>query len=950
MIPSAHRRRRRHLIAIFAIAFPLPASAVAQGGAALTIWNNHEIPFVGAVEMPVDLPDGDYRGVGARGRVAAGVAYAYVSLGARDSVRLTPSGNRGGDGLDTPLGVSSSEHRLNLSWDRRELGNLEIALAVLPGSSGTSEAAVKSFSPLPIRWERQPGGTLRGLVNADGYSVEIAATMYSEGALDLKSRVTRTNATGGPAYLALIRRVITPASASAHLRFNGREFSGANSPSIWDRDFAYTHGVDWTSWQSGALSLVTASGFAPVPTIFHDSTWVVASHFYVRERAQQRGDTTYLISEIAGPNPDQPKKGYMSVTPYAALRQGDTVFLKWRLAIAAAPAPQWQESQFRAFAGYRTTGRDKAGATVDIGVRSVSFGTSYFPYSTLAENFDYYRTPGLSSENFWPASAPMWSRWRAFIPRMRTDLHIIRAMGFEAVRLHHLELLRKMKRDETLAFLDFYTGEARALGMHVFIDTEGPAEWVGALASRYKDVVTRVEIENEVLIPGIHPSDPQRWKSLYAAAKAAAPGAQVFLTGAGNNGMFERLRALDVPFDRVGLHAYKHGPQWKEAFSSHVLGSAGYATDIGKPFTLGEFNWKDLTRMSPELRRGEVAKIYDAVLTPHAIPEFFEFQFQESLTFNPSVAGSSSRHYEPLALDRKPKPEAFELMRVIRDYGAPDAPVRELGIAIGETDITGDRATASFTITNRTSRKLALHLNVVAYDGLIPRLDSPASLVLAPGASTAGTIALGLAGEKRVGTYHHFLEITYGVKRAYGWGVASKRGNPQFTSASILGDHVRYPQGVDILGRVNWSRPIGVAFGSDPTTLELESAYQLATTLQSATGRRVRVSSVADLPDSIAQNGTVILVGTRTSNSLVATATTVTDSLPPGVGLIRLDSRPGGQSLLLTGSDAKGVQAAVVELELRYWPNAKDATTRLTGMERGAALGNRIVGAAVDPP
>jgi hypothetical protein len=114
-----------------------------------------------------------------------------------------------------------------------------------------------------------------------------------------------------------------------------------------------------------------------------------------------------------------------------------------------------------------------------------------------------------------------------------------------------------------------------------------------------------VELENEILIYGIKQGDAERWTSMYRAVKAVAPETQVFLTSAGNHGMFERLRTLDVPFDRVGLHAYKHGPQWKEAFGSHVLGTADYASDLGLPTTLGEFNWKELTLLSPEARRPE---------------------------------------------------------------------------------------------------------------------------------------------------------------------------------------------------------------------------------------------------------------------------------------------------------------------------------------------------------
>jgi hypothetical protein len=133
--------------------------------------------------------------------------------------------------------------------------------------------------------------------------------------------------------------------------------------------------------------------------------------------------------------------------------------------------------------------------------------------------------------------------------------------------------------------------------------------------------------------------------------------------------------------------------------------------------------------------------------------------------------------------------------------------------------------------------------------------------------------------------------------------------------------------------------------------LELEDAYQLGNTLQSATGRPVRVSSVADLPDSLSRSGTVLLVGTPATNELIASMTRPgSEKIAAGNGEIRLEESNARQWLVLSGPDAKGVEAAVVEFELRYWPNAKDAAMRMTGMERGAALGNRIIGNTVDPP
>jgi hypothetical protein len=815
--------------------------------------------------------------------------------------------------------------------------------------------AVRGFESTPLAWTRASDGSLRGSARSGGFALSVMALPLAD-AVDVTARVERVAPASGPAYVALVRRVSTPDGADARVRFNGRVIDGGDSPSTWDRDFWYVRGVDWATWRSHALSFASINGFTPVPTIKKDSAWVEGSHFYVWERTRQTADAMYLVSEIAGPNPDQAKSGYMPVTQYAPVRTGDALELRWRLAVSAQPDTSWAESQLRVFAGYRLASRDGAATVADLGVPSVSFGTAYFPYSTLNENFDFYRTKGLDREAFWAFSPVLWSKWRELVPRMRSDFRIIKAMGFERVRMHHLELLQSMDRKEALAFVDFYMNEARSLGLKVMIDTEGPAEWVALIAGRYKDVVPRVELENEILIYGIKPGDPARWNSLYQAVKRVAPQTEVFYTTAGNNGMFERLRDLGVPFDRVGLHLYKHGPQWKEAYSSHVLATADYARSIDKVATIGEFNWKELTKLSPEARRPEVGKVYDEVLEPRAIPEIFEFQFQESLSFNPAIAGGFTRHYEPLAVDRRPKPEAAELLRIIRENARADAPIRAMPITIGEVSFAGGRATATFHVTNHTSKSVTLALRAVAFDGLSSTLATPSRVTVQPGSSYSGRVALQLTGDAsgaRPGTYHHFVVASYAGGAAYGWGVASNVGAPTFAAAPVLGARVTYPQGANVLAQLRWDRPIAVAFGADASVIELEMAYTVAHTLQSATGRYVRLSSVQDLPDSLARNATLVLVGSATSNALVrsvapasasATVPPIAGAKPaPEPGVITVRDAPNGQGqwLVLGGRDKGAVQAAAVDFVLRFWPNAKDATLRLAGMEPGNALGHR---------
>ncbi|HEU4642215.1 MAG TPA: hypothetical protein VFS44_07140 [Gemmatimonadaceae bacterium] len=943
-------------------ATPAPPASTA-GAAAIEIHDNHELPYAGPVEFSTELPDGAYHGTDAAGIVAGGHARVVVSLPAGGQVALRRDGAAHGDPFAAgPLSLVRHGGAIDLAWKGASLGTLELGLVVIPGTSAGPESVASAFRPLDVRWTPAADGTVHGDATSDGFRVALTLAPYGGGWVDVRARVERVAADSAPAYVALVRRLTLPGGiADARLRFNGRVLDGADSPDTWAKDFAYTRGVDWASWRSGGVRMVATSGFTPAPTVRRDSAWQVGSHLYVWERARRDGDRMWLISEVAGPNRHQKTKGYMPVTPYAPIARGDSVNLSWRLALADAPARGWENAQLLGFAGYRMARRDGAGTVVDIGVPAVEFGVSYFPYSTFTENFDFYRTPGLDRETFWAFSPVLWKHWRELAPRMRTDLHIIRAMGFDWVRLHHLELLQGMPRADALAFLDFYVGEARSLGLKILLDTEGPPEWVSTILGRYPDVVRRYEIENEILIPGIHPGEPERWTSLYRTAHRADPNVQAYLTSAGNDGMFERLRALGVPFDRVGVHVYKHGPEWMEALSSHALADAGYAASLGKGVTLGEFNWKELTRLSPPARRVMVDSVYDAMLAPRAIPEFFLFQFQETMGVNPSIGRSGVRHYEPLMLDRRPKPEALEFMAEIRRYARADAPVRVLPVTIDEATLDADSAVAGFRIVNRTGARQELSLRAEAYGGVESRLATPARVTVAPGDTVRGRLVLRLPAGAAPGTYHHFLAVSYGGGTAWGWGIVSHPGAPTFDPAPVLAGRVSYPQGDSTPARLDWTRPLAVAFGADAPKLEMEMAYMLANTLQAATGKPVWLSSTADLPDSLARRGALVLVGTSASNPMIGPAMAsagagagagsggTAPAAGTGLVLLRDDAR-GAQRLVITGADTKGVEAAAMDVLLRYWRQAKDATIRITGLERGAALGNRADVTNPDPP
>ena len=955
------------------------ATAPALHGAALHVRNNHEHPYHGPVELPVRLPDGRYAGAQASAEVRDGIARVQVALPAHGAVTLHPVG--GSD--EPPFGagplrtVPGAPSRLELRWREQPLASLELGLVTVGGDTAKVEDGIRRFTPVTLAWRSGAAGLLHGAASHEGYDIAVTATPYGAGVLDMRARVVRTAPTTGPAYVAVIRRVTLPtAPGDARLRFNGREFTAGSSPDIWDRDFWYTHGVDWARWTADSVAMLAVSGFTPTPTILTPKgAWAEGSYFYVRERTRLEGNAMYLVSELSGPNPGQATSRYMPITQYAPIRQGDTLRLDWRLAAAAQPHSGWEEIQMRAFAGFRRATSDSSTSTagtttIDVGVPAVAFGTSYFPYSTFNENFDYYRLPGTNQETWWPISSGQWREWRKYVPRMRTDLHIIRALGFDWVRLHHLELLHHIEHGEALAFLDFYMGEVRALGMKVLIDSEGPGRWIAQVAGRYPDLIRRVELENEILIMGIKPGDAERWTAMYRETKAAAPDAQVFLTTAGNHGQFERLRELGVPFDRIGLHAYKHGPQWKESFSSHALGTGGYASSLDMEATLGEFNWKEFTRMSPEARAEHVAETYRQVLAPRALPELMQFHFQETMSISPAISRSGVRHYEPMFLDRRLKREGEPLRDAIRTYTRADAPVRVLPIEIAEVRLVDGRALGTFRMTNASSRPLAVMLRAYAFDGTQATLGArsvSSTVSLQPGEVHQGEVALALPHDAKPGTYHYFVRADYSVSPgapagglrpdyAVGWGVAANVGAPQF-SASVLGDRVTYTDGADPAS-LDWSRPVAVTFGAKAHWLEMEMAYLLANTIQAATGAPVRLSSDENLLEAHRTGALLVAVGTAAMNPLVAEAVSPMGAVVAGSangsgvhrGIIAIHREGGRERLVVTGATKEAVEAAAMDLLLRYWPQAKDAAIGISGREPGQLLGTRANVTNPDPP
>ncbi|MCC6483467.1 MAG: hypothetical protein IT209_01365 [Armatimonadetes bacterium] len=920
----------------------LPPANSATAEPVLTIRNNHDTPIEGSLEFAVSVPDGLYSAPAAHALVTDRVARFEGTLAAQRSLRLIKSARSARSTGLTHAKVTPAQ-ALSDPFGSGRL-RVDYGFVVLPGTSADTADVVAAYHPIEVQ-PAASGASAEMKASVSGYSINLTANAFAT-AVEYTARIRNTRESAEPAYVAFVRRVRLRAPEAFKTRYNGSYFDSLKAPE-WDREFWYVRGVDWCSWRQGTESFAMINGVTPgFMAQAEKGNWIVANHFYVWDKVIRHGEDLYFVSEIAGPNPEQATSSFIRVSEYTQPRPDQPLTLRWRLARPVKASGNWQDAQLLGYAGVRTLTQDSMGCTVDLGVRGVEFGTSYFPYSTFTENFDYYRVKGLDRETWWPFSPAQWERWRDYKPQMRTDLRIIKAMGMQWVRLHHLELLGQMDRANALAFLDFYTSECKSLGLRALIDTAGSQSWLQTLVGRYKDVVKRVELENEVLIPGIQPGAPERWTSLYKAVKQVAPETQVFLTGTANQAVWESLQRFGVPFDRVGLHMYKHGPGDEQAFRSLALGVGAHASQMDRAVTLGEFNWKELTRLSPEERARRFALIYGEMLQPRAIPEFLEFHFQETLSVNPRVSRQGVRHYEIVNLDRCPKPETYEFLKLIRKYAPADSPIKELDISMPQVTLQKGSAAAEFTVKNLTARTLQIGLTAEAFDGLQMVFTRKPVLSVKPGQSIRLPVRLTLS-ENLPGAYHAFVRIDYAGKSAYGWLIASNPGAPRFEKESVLPDLVRYEGGAEIVSQINWVKPTCVTFAPDAPVLELEMAYLIRNTLQTATGQSVYLCQSDQTPDRFRTAGLIIQVASRTNKS---TRKNLKDDLKgEAEGVMRL--RPGQPVVLeVTGENAEDVEAAAVDFVLRYWKNTRSAAIALTGLEKGAALGNRAMVTEVNPP
>lgn len=846
----------------------------------------------------------------------------------------------------------------NLSWQILYRNSKPQELKGEPFSTRTDFSA--DFQPLSIKFEKTAQGpvfdTWRGTGETRGLQLTVELRVFQDGFLDVNSSLKNVGATKvTDVYAAVVTRWQQPGEKSRTVCYDNRiKILG---PSDWtnfrvgeSRNWYVQRGVDWLRTDfTGNVSAAWMNDFSQSFTVHQNATakrparWVGANIPQIGYEAQAKEKDLFILTEIARSN----LRSYAErLEDNRLMPVGESLSFTSRLAVNKNS--ETDEQTDNAFVAYTSYAEQKLAAAgkieYQLGVPFTRFGTNYFPYSTLGENFDRLKLPGMDRDSYWPLAADTVKNWRMFADDIRRDLRIAKTLGYELIRLHHLELIQGLDKKTQQEYLDFLFGELKNLKLRASIDVRMSAADTAELVRRYRDLIDGVEIDNEVLIFGINDDAPDYWKRVYNAVKEVAPEIPVHWTAHTNTGIFDRLEKLGVKFDKIGQHAYADGLDSQANMRGFSLAAASYGRRAGKPPIITEWNWRFLTRMTPEERAKVYAPIFENVLKTRSMPVMYQFQFNENLAMNPRVL-KGIRHYEQIWLSRRPKPEAFVLSDLIKKYGAPTHPNRLLNVEYTAVDLdkTG-KGTAQFRVTNTSGRELNLKATVEMPANLKAALINAkdANLRLKPNASAIINVALQALPTDNSpaplpGFYQVFLRLEDGKDLLrYGWAEARLAGAPRIDSAAksavvYAGNALNY----------NLNRPLAVVYGTGSPIQDVETAYAVVNALESATGRPVKMYEQKDLPQN--ERSALVLIGTAKTNPLIAS---VMAKLPANLTKAKqfvaqsAGENPGEDWLVLSGAEPLDSEVAAMDWTVRFWKYAKDSAARRVGLvEKELPLG-----------
>jgi hypothetical protein len=839
-----------------------------------------------------------------------------------------------------------------ISAGQKDMGKMTWGVLVGPAPKKekepkpTEQDFAAAFKPVPLKFAQVGEGgalfkTWKASGSEAGLKLDVVIRAYNTGFLDADVTYANESAPTKDVYAAVICKWQQPNASSRTLCYDNRrqklddgDYSPFRTAGEGRHNFVL-RGVDWINTKfDGGASAVWYNDFTPSFTYHRQASapdkkvplparWVGANTAQLGQEAQANEGAIYSITEIARPN----------VSTYAARLEdnilpppGQSLTIRSRIAFDGfAITDDRADQNFVAYVGYNPQQVTTIGGKITFGVPFTKMGTNYFPYSTLGENFGQMRMAGMSKEGYWPLAPQTVNQWPLFADDIKRDLRILKSMGFELVRLHHLELLWDKDKSgkpyvepaKRWEYLDFFFGELEKLQLKALLDVKLTPDEVAELVTRYRKLADGVEYDNEVLLFQTPVPDIPVWKAVYDAVKRVAPEMPFHLTVHTNTGAFDRIAEEGVKFDRVGQHAYMDSPDAIPTARDNALAVANYAAKHNKEPLITEWNWRFMTRMSFEDRAKIYPPIFENVLASRCMPIFYQFQYQDSLAMNPNGL-KGIRRYELLLLSRRPKPEAIRLMKLIEKYASPESGVRKIDISRRIAQLAGNSKDIMFEVTNLTDAPMPVVMDVESSSEMKATINGRRETVLQPRKKMQVPITAALIDPEKAlpGFYHVFLRVQAADDTLrYGWAEIRRPGN--VTMDKNQSGNVAYAKGaVDF----DFNRPLTVVYPDSATIPELEATWTVFITLESATGRPVEIYTAGDLAKKGGEGNRTIVLVTREK-----------DAKPS----VRVEN--DGRKLVVSGASDADVMAACMDFTLRYWKNAKDSGARKIGLVPAAS-------------
>lgn len=793
------------------------------------------------------------------------------------------------------------------------------------------------------------------------YTLSVVHRVHAGGTLDTEITIGTSRLRTPSSYLAVAKLLPGTAGASVVIDWKGEKHAlqaGSAAPQRTLRSHNWGRDLNWLALgreTGGLLTRPLVAAYVPNLSRVHRDTLRNANDFLVNEYALGTADGWAVLAEIG--REQLVVKSYVA-TNFVPPSESETITLRYRtLPPGNYTAPQL-DNALVSFAGYQGARVAASGKlSVDFGVAGVSFGTNYFPNATFGENFEFWRSAGLSGGrlgrdfNYW---WPSFRHWELFKDDIRRDLRILNSLGIEWFRIHDYvvpdyrqDYLQTPEGAWMFEYLKFMAQTARECGLgilHDFHISPGDAAFV---ARHLGDVIKFYEIDNEVLlIPGAKTEYFDYWRAVREQIRRERPEAPVFVTGAAAQpfALHQEFDRRGLTFDAIGQHGYIDRRETPTHFRDNAVSLGGFATSRGQLPINTEYNWRMITRETEAQQAQHFGEISDHYLGPRAMPVAFQFQFQETFCIPPRNRGAL-RHYEPLRWDRTPKPQAFVFKNSIRKYGTASNRLHQLDLALEGADQDGLRVspgkefTYTVTVRNVAARPLSLTLTPRLPTGLVSE-DRELSVVLQPGEQRVITRRGRADAALTPGVYHFFEETRFGDDVHFGWGIARFARHPQLDLTQPLLKGVSYEGGVETLDQLDLSSVASSVFGEDAPALEVDWALYIYHTLRSATGSPVTREKDTTLSPAEGARRNLVVVGTPASNALVRAIVPqlppAFKALAPGEGyVVRVDAplgNAGTRWLVVTGGDAEGVERAASDFLYRYWRFAKDAVTFRQGM------------------